>query len=212
MGITQREIASKLLQIKAIKLNPSNPFTWAGGWKSPIYCDNRKILSYPEIRNYVKQSFVDLIREKYPQVENIAGVATGAIAVGALVADQLDLPFVYVRPVPKTHGTGSQVEGDIFPGQKILVIEDLVSTGYSSLNAIETLRKTGANVLGILAVFSYGFKVAEENFIKAGCVLNTLCNYNELIESALETGFITANELEILNQWRDNPSEWRQNS
>jgi orotate phosphoribosyltransferase len=211
MRNTEKEVASQLLQIKAIKLNPSNPFTWASGWKSPIYCDNRKILSYPEIRSFIVESFTGLVKEKYPDVEVIAGVATGAIAFGALVADRLNLPFVYVRPAPKAHGMGNQVEGEIFPGQKTLVIEDLISTGQSSLNALEALRSIGADVQGMLAVFSYGFAAAEDNFKQAGCKLDTLSNYKILLETALEAGYVKQMEIETLNEWRKNPSEWKQN-
>jgi orotate phosphoribosyltransferase len=210
MRNTEKEIASQLLQIKAIKLNPSNPFTWASGWKSPIYCDNRKILSYPAIRNYVVESFAGLVKEKYPDIEVIAGVATGAIAFGALVADRLNLPFVYVRPAPKGHGMGNQVEGEISPGQKTLIIEDLISTGQSSLNALEALRNVNADVQGMLAIFSYEFDAAEDNFKQAGCKLNTLSNYNILIQTALDAGFIKNQEIETLNHWRENPSGWKQ--
>ena len=207
----EKKVASQLLQIKAIKLNPSNPYTWASGWISPIYCDNRKILSYPEIRDFVVESFTELVKEKYPDIEVIAGVATGAIAFGALVADRLNLPFVYVRSAPKGHGMGNQVEGEISPGQKTLVIEDLISTGQSSLNAVEALRNVNADVQGMLAVFSYGFAAAEDNFNHAGCRLDTLSNYNILIEAALEAGYVKQMEIETLNEWRRNPSEWKQN-
>lgn len=211
MRNTEKKVASQLLQIKAIKLNPSNPYTWASGWKSPIYCDNRKILSYPEIRDFIVESFTKLVKEKYPNVEVIAGVATGAIAFGVLVADRLKLPFVYVRSAPKEHGMGNQVEGEIIPGQKTLVIEDLISTGKSSLNAVDALRKSNADVQGMLAVFTYGFSAAEDNFKHAGCRLDTLSNYDILIEAALEAGYVRQMEIETLNEWRKNPSEWKQN-
>lgn len=208
MGNIEREIASQLLQINAIKLNPSSPFTWASGWKSPIYCDNRKILSYPAVRKLVTNSFVDLVKGNYPQTEVVAGVATGAIAFGALVAEQLNLPFVYVRSAPKGHGLGNQVEGEIKKGQKTIVIEDLVSTGQSSLNAVEALRRSGAEVLGMLAVFTYGFDTATENFKNADCKLLPLCDYHTFVQIALETGYIKDSQVETLNRWRENPSSW----
>ncbi|MEW5845817.1 MAG: orotate phosphoribosyltransferase [Bacteroidota bacterium] len=201
-------IANKLLQINAIKLNPANPFTWASGWKSPIYCDNRKTLSYPEVRNAICNGFVKAIKEKYPQVEVIAGVATGAIAHGMLVADRLGLPFVYVRSAPKSHGLANQIEGDYKPGQKLVVIEDLISTGMSSLAAVDALRDAGCHVLGLLAIFSYQFDQASNSFEKAGVEFSTLSNYTALIETALEQGSISSAELELLKTWRQNPEEW----
>jgi len=201
-------IANKLLQINAIKLNPANPFTWASGWKSPIYCDNRKTLSYPEVRNAICDGFVKAIKEKYPQVEVIAGVATGAIAHGMLVADRLNLPFIYVRSAPKSHGLANQIEGDYKPGQKVVVIEDLISTGMSSLAAVEALCDAECQVLGLLAIFSYQFDQASNSFTKAGVEFSTLSNYNALIETALEQGYVSSAELELLKTWRQNPEEW----
>ncbi|HDP76548.1 MAG TPA: orotate phosphoribosyltransferase [Bacteroidales bacterium] len=201
-------IANKLLQINAIKLNPANPFTWASGWKSPIYCDNRKTLSFPEVRNAICDGFVKAIKEKYPQVEVIAGVATGAIAHGVLVADRLNLPFVYVRSTPKSHGLANQIEGDYKPGQRVVVIEDLISTGMSSLAAVETLRDAGCKVIGLLAIFSYQFDKAVSSFANAGVEFSTLSNYSVLIEAALEQGSITKAEQEFLKSWRQNPEKW----
>jgi len=204
----EQKIAQSLLQIKAIKLQPANPFTWASGWKSPIYCDNRKTLSYPEVRDFIKESFVQVVTEKYGKPDFIAGVATGAIAIGALVADALNLPFVYVRPKPKEHGLGNQIEGEIPENKRVIVIEDLVSTGKSSLNAIEALRNQNIEVLGMVAIFTYGFKIAEDNFKNANIQLQTLSNYNQLIQFAVKTGYIKESDLETLNQWRDNPEVW----
>ncbi|MBN1413495.1 MAG: orotate phosphoribosyltransferase [Bacteroidales bacterium] len=201
-------IARLLLQCKAIALSPVKPFLWASGWKSPIYCDNRKTLSYPEIRNLIKDSFVDSIREIYLSTEAIAGVATGAIAQGALVADALNLPFYYVRPEPKSHGLENLVEGDPKPGQRVVVIEDLVSTGKSSLKAVEALRLIGCDVLGMLAVFTYGFPIAMENFKKAGCSLYTLTNYEILLDMAFESGYIDQDAKHVLELWRKNPDTW----
>jgi len=201
-------VAKQLLNIKAIKLQPQNPFTWASGWKSPIYCDNRKALSYPEVRNYIKTAFAELAKEKYANVDVIAGVATGAIAQGALVADLLGKPFVYVRSAPKDHGLANLIEGDIKAGQTVLVIEDLISTGSSSLKAVDALRNAQCNVVGMLAIFTYGFPVAEEAFAKANVELTTLSNYQEMIGVAVETGYVTANDVEKLQEWRQNPAEW----
>jgi orotate phosphoribosyltransferase len=208
MSDFQLEVTKKLLQINTIKIQPSNPFTWASGWLSPIYCDNRKILSYPETREFICNQFVRIIKEKYPNVEVIAGVATGAIAIGALVADRLRLPFVYVRSKPKDHGLENLIEGDFIAGQKVVVIEDLVSTGGSSLKAAEALSNFGGDVLGMLAIFTYNFPVSNESFKKAGVELTTLSNYQILIELALEMGEIDKDELENLQNWRKNPSEW----
>ncbi|MDR0954739.1 MAG: orotate phosphoribosyltransferase [Rikenellaceae bacterium] len=207
---TEKEIAKSLLQIKAIKLNPSNPFTWASGWRSPIYCDNRKILSYPAVRRQVCEAFARLIAEKYPEVEVIAGVATGAIAHGVLVAEAMNKPFIYVRSAPKSHGLANQVEGEITPGSRVVVVEDLVSTGGSSLNAVQALRDAGVEVLGMVAIFTYGFPTAEENFAREGVTLDTLSNYNAMIPLAIEEGVVPASELETLRQWRKNPSIWMQ--
>jgi orotate phosphoribosyltransferase len=202
------QVADYLLQIKAIKLDPANPFTWASGWKSPIYCDNRKTLSYPEIRSFLQAYFSDVIREKYPQAESIAGVATGAIAIGALVADQLGLPFVYVRSKPKGHGLGNQVEGVIEPGQQLVVIEDLISTGGSSLDAVKAIREAGGEVLGLVAIFSYEFALSADRFKEARCELTTLSNYSTLIERAAENGMITPEQSDTLRRWREDPAHW----
>ena len=201
-------VAKQLLNIKAIKLQPGNPFTWASGWKSPIYCDNRKALSFPEVRTYIKTAFAELAKQMYADVDVIAGVATGAIAQGALVADLLNKPFVYVRSAPKDHGLANLIEGDIKAGQKVLVIEDLISTGSSSLKAVDALRNAGCNVAGMLAIFTYGFPVAEEAFKAAGVELTTLSNYQEMITAAVESGYVTEADVETLQQWRKNPSEW----
>jgi orotate phosphoribosyltransferase len=202
------KIAEFLLQIKAIKLQPANPFTWASGWKSPIYCDNRISLSYPKIRTYIRQQLVKAIEDKYGKTEVIAGVATAAIAPGVLVAEALGLPFVYIRSSAKEHGLANQIEGEIKEGQQVIVIEDLISTGQSSLNAVEALRNRGCDVKGMAAIFSYGFKTATENFKKAKCPLVTLTNYDTLIHQALETGYITEHDIKTLKAWREHPEEW----
>jgi orotate phosphoribosyltransferase len=204
----EKQIADNLLQIKAIKLNTSTPFTWASGWKSPIYCDNRKTLSYPVVRTAIRDAFVALIRKKFEGVTKIAGVATGAIAQGALVADKMELPFVYVRSTAKGHGLGNLIEGEINAGDKIVVIEDLISTGGSSLSAVESLREAGCEVLGMVAIFTYGFDLSVEQFNKSHCELYTLSNYSALIDQALLSGYIKPEELELLKEWRKNPSEW----
>ncbi len=203
-----KTIAEYLLQINAIKLQSSNPFTWASGWKSPIYCDNRKTLSFPEVRSYIRDSFGSLIRKFYPDAELIAGVATGAIAHGALVADKLELPFIYVRSGAKEHGLGNQIEGYFKPGQKVVVIEDLISTGGSSLNAVKALREAGCDVLGMLAIFSYEFPKASESFADQKCELRTLSNYQVLLQTALDTGYIQQTEMETLKEWRKSPATW----
>lgn len=208
MNKVEKLTAEKLLKIKAIKLQPANPFTWASGWKSPIYCDNRKIMSYPEIRNFIKIEFARIILEKYPNVEAIAGVATGAIAPGAIVADLLGLPFVYVRSAPKGHGLENLIEGDLRPKQKVIVIEDLVSTGMSSLKAVEAVRKGGSDVLGMLAIFSYNFPESEKNMKEARVDLTTLTNYNAILDEALRTDYIEESELSTLQDWRKSPSDW----
>ncbi len=197
-----------MLQIKAIKLQPNKPFTWASGWKSPIYCDNRVALSYPKIRTYIRQQLVKAIEEKYGKPDVIAGVATGAIAQGALVAEAMGLPFVYVRPAPKEHGTGNQIEGELKSGQSIVVIEDLVSTGKSSLQVIDVLQKAGCEVKGMISIFSYGFKSSGDAFKKAKCPLVSLCNYDALLQQAVETNYITEKDLETLTAWRENPELW----
>jgi len=203
-----KKIAEYLMQIKAIKLQPSNPFTWASGWKSPIYCDNRKTLSFPAVRSHIRDAFADVVKELYPRAEMIAGVATGAIAHGALVADKLGLPFIYVRSEAKSHGLGNQIEGYFEKGQKIVVIEDLISTGGSSLNAVRALREAGCEVLGMVAIFTYGFQKATDGFMEENCTLHTLSNYNALVESAVETGYIGQSEVETLKKWRVDPSSW----
>lgn len=208
MEKSAKRIAEYLMQIKAIKLQPSNPFTWASGWKSPIYCDNRKTLSFPEVRSYIRDTFSALIRELYPQTEMIAGVATGAIAHGALAADKLGLPFIYVRSEAKTHGLGNQIEGFYEKGHKVVVIEDLVSTGGSSLNAVKALREAGCDVLGMIAIFTYGFQKAIDGFALEKCSLHSLSDYNTLVESALESGYIGQSEVETLKKWRLDPSAW----
>jgi len=204
----ERIVAAKLLKIKAVKLQPSNPFTWASGWKSPIYCDNRKTLSYPQLRNFIKIELARIIREKYEQVDAIAGVATGAIAQGAMVAEELGLPFVYVRSSPKDHGLENLIEGDLKPGMKVIVIEDLISTGGSSLKAVEAIRADGSEVIGMLAIFSYGFPVAEEAFKKAKVELTALSNYEAVLETALATDYIHESELHTLQEWRKSPATW----
>ena len=208
MENTAKSIADYLLQIKAIKLQPSNPFTWASGWKSPIYCDNRKTLSFPEVRLAIRDAFVKKIKELYPGTELIAGVATGAIAHGVLVADAMDLPFIYVRSGAKEHGLGNRIEGSYEHGQKVVVIEDLISTGSSSLRAVNALREAGCDVLGMIAIFKYGFKKAEDNFRANECNLFTLSDYNILVEQAIATGYITDNDIDTLNKWRQDPSAW----
>ena len=203
------KVAEFLLQIKAIKLQPANPFTWASGWKSPIYCDNRKTLSYPTIRTFIRQAYAELILEQYGTPDLIAGVATGGIAQGALVAQELGVPFVYVRTSPKEHGLGNQIEGDYEVGQKVVVIEDLISTGGSSLQAVEALRKVGCEVKGLVAIFSYGFEIAAENFKNAKCPYETLTNYDFLMEEAVKHDYITESDLVSLTNWRENPSAWK---
>jgi orotate phosphoribosyltransferase len=205
----ERIVASKLLKIKAVKLQPSNPFTWASGWKSPIYCDNRKTLSYPELRNFIKIELARLIREKYEHVDAIAGVATGAIAQGAMVAEELGLPFVYVRSSPKDHGLENLIEGDLKPRMKVVVIEDLISTGGSSLKAVEAIRRDGCEVIGMMAIFTYGFPQADEAFKKAKVELTTLSNYDAVLETALSTNYIHESELKALQEWRISPSTWQ---
>lgn len=210
MEKTRKQLANLLLQSKAIKLNPAKPFHWASGWKSPIYCDNRKTLSYPEVRNFIKNEFVRMINKNFENVGAIAGVATGAIAQGALVADLMNLPFMYVRSSAKSHGLENLVEGDPIPGQRIVVLEDLISTGGSSLKAVEALRNIGCIVIGMVAIFTYGFKQSEEKFLHADCRLYSLCDYEILIEQALETGYISDDQLETLKSWRKNPENWMQ--
>jgi orotate phosphoribosyltransferase len=204
----QIEVTKRLLAIDTIKIQPDRPFTWASGWKAPIYCDNRKVLSYPETRTFICQQFTEIVREKYPDAGAIAGVATGAIAHGVLVAEALGLPFIYVRSKPKGHGLENLIEGDILPGTKTVIIEDLVSTGSSSLSAAEAVRNYGAEVLGMLAIFTYNFPHAAQNFEDAKIELTTLSNYNLLLKLAYESGEITELQLESLNNWRKNPEIW----
>ena len=206
--MVKNSVILSLLKINAIKLNPANPFTWASGWKAPIYCDNRKTLSYPKVRNEICDGFKKQIIEKYPDAEAIAGVATGAIAHGMLVADRLNLPFIYVRSAPKKHGLENLVEGEFKAGQKVVVIEDLISTGLSSLSAVEALRSAGCNVLGMLAIFTYGFNHASENFKNSNVKIDTLANYTQLIELAIEQGFVNKDHLELLQSWRNDPENW----
>ena len=208
---TAKKTAELLLQINAIKLNPQDPFTWASGWKSPIYCDNRIVLSFPPIRNYVREEMAKFIEKEYGKPDLIAGVATGAIGIGILVAQVLDLPFVYVRPEAKKHGRQNQIEGFIQKGQNVIVVEDLVSTGKSSLNAVKALKEAKVNVKGMVAIFSYGFKIVADNFKKENISLHTLSNYNTLLEEALDTNYISKKELETLTDWNANPSEWNAN-
>ncbi|MEY3399218.1 MAG: hypothetical protein RL220_1812 [Bacteroidota bacterium] len=202
------KVAEYLLQIRAVELNPGNPFTWASGLRSPIYCDNRKTLSYPEIRRYIRDSFAHIIRHHYPGTEVIAGVATGGIAHGALVAEALNLPFIYVRSEAKKHGLTNQVEGVIEPGQKVVVVEDLISTGKSSLNAVAALNETGAEILGMVAIFTYSFRKAADNFSEAGCGLHTLTHYDQLVQAAHGLNYISEEELSSLQEWRKDPEAW----
>jgi len=204
------KVAEFLLQIKAIKLQPNNPFTWASGWKSPIYCDNRVTLSHPSIRTYIRQKLTQLIQEEFGSVDLIAGVATAGIPQGVLVAQELGLPFAYVRAKAKEHGTGSLIEGEIVEGQRVVVVEDLVSTGKSSLQAVNALKEAGLSVAGLVSIFTYGFDIADENFKEAKCRFATLSNYNTLIQYAAENSFIAQSDVDILNQWRRNPAEWGQ--
>ena len=201
-------VAEKLLQINAVKLNLQNPFTWASGWKSPIYCDNRKILSYPHVRDFIKSEMTNMVFTEFPDAEVIAGVATAGIPHGALVADLLTLPFVYVRSKPKEHGMGNQIEGVLEQGKKVLVIEDLISTGMSSMQAVEAIQQAGAEVIGICSVFNYGFDIAKNLFENKGIKMISLSNYNALISLSLEKKTITKEDEILLKQWRENPSEW----
>lgn len=207
---TASQVAQLLLQINAIKLNSENPFTWASGWRSPIYCDNRIVLSYPAVRQQIAEFMANQVKQRYGTPDLIAGVATGAIGIGLLVAQLLNLPFVYVRPEPKKHGKQNQVEGHAEAGQKVVVIEDLISTGMSSLNAVNALKNSGLEVLGMIAIFSYGFDKATENFVEQGVELNTLSNYDFLLKKALEISYISENELNTLKEWRVQPDKWKQ--
>jgi orotate phosphoribosyltransferase len=204
----EQKVAEFLLQIKAIKLQPNNPFTWASGWKSPIYCDNRITLSHPTIRTYIRQKLASLIQEEYGAVSVIAGVATAGIPQGVLIAQELGLPFIYVRSAPKGHGRGNLIEGEFSEGQRVVVVEDLISTGKSSLQAVEALREAGLEVAGLVAIFTYGFDAATENFKDARCRFSTLCDYSVLINYAVEHNFVSEDDLRLLRQWRENPAEW----
>ncbi len=204
-----KQLAKFLLQINAIILQPGNPFTWASGWKSPIYCDNRKILSFPKSRTYIRQSLVKVISKHYGSTNVIAGVATGAIAHGALVAEEMGLPFIYVRSAKKEHGKQNRVEGAYNSGQSVIVIEDLISSGKSCLEAVEALRKEGLNVKGLISIFTYGFDVATKNFKKANCEFISLCNYSTLLQVAVKQNYIKQSDLEVLEKWRKNPSKWK---
>ena len=208
MNTLESIFAEKLLKVKAIKLQPSSPFTWASGWKSPFYCDNRKTLSYTDLRSFVKIELTRIILENFQDVDAIAGVATGAIAQGALVADALNLPFVYVRSKPKDHGLENLIEGELKPGMKVVVVEDLVSTGGSSLKAVEAIRNNGCEVVGMVASYTYGFLVAEKAFSDAKVKLITLTNYEAVVEQAVKTGYITEDEVEVLHEWRKDPAHW----
>lgn len=208
MNEVAQKIAESLLQIKAIKLQPQKPFTWASGWKSPIYCDNRVSLSHPAIRTYIRQKLAEVVQEEFGSVEMISGVATAGIPQGVLVAQELGLPFSYVRSSNKDHGRQNQIEGEIVSGQRVVVIEDLISTGKSSLKAVEALREAGCNVVGLVSIFAYGFKEAEENFKEAKCEVISLCDYDTLIEVAAKFNYIHQDDIEMLRNWKQNPSEW----
>lgn len=210
MNSIKKIFASKLLEVKAIKLQPNDPFTWASGWKSPFYCDNRKTLSFPTLRSFVKLELCHLIQEQFPEAEAVAGVATGAIAQGALVADQLGLPFCYVRSKAKDHGMQNLIEGEVKKGAKVVVVEDLISTGGSSLKAVEALRAAGVEVVGMVASYTYGFPVAEEAFSEAGVKLVTLTDYEAVVEQAAQIGYIKEEDKAVLAEWRKSPSTWRQ--
>jgi len=205
----EKSVAARLLQVEAVKLNPENPYTWASGWKSPIYCDNRKVLSFPYDRDFIKSELCSVIFEQFPDVDAIAGVATAGIAWGAMAADQLKLPFLYVRPKPKEHGLGNQIEGNLTPGQKILVVEDLISTGKSSLQVCDILKQSGVEIAAMVSIFNYGFNQATKAFDEAGIKLVSLTNYAALVELAIENETISPALLTTLNNWRENPAEWK---
>ena len=211
--ILHKDIAKKtaevLLKVKAIKLSPTEPFTWASGWKSPIYCDNRVTLSYPPVRVFLKEEISKIVESKYGKPDVIAGVATGAIAIGILVAQELGVPFIYVRPEPKGHGRKNQIEGHLESGQNVVVIEDLISTGKSSLNAVKALKESGETVKGMVAIFSYGFDLASENFKNSNVYLSTLSDYSHLLEQAMDSKYITEKELDTLTEWRKDPENWK---
>lgn len=202
-------IAQKLIEVQAVKLQPKNPFTWASGWKSPIYCDNRKTLSYPELRTLIKTELAKAIQEEFPEAEAVAGVATGAIAQGVLVADLLGKPFSYIRSAPKDHGMENLIEGDLKPGSKVIIVEDLISTGGSSLKAVEAVRKHGAEVVGMVAIYTHGFPEAERSFAEANVRLVTLSHYDAVLAEAVRTGYITSEDEAVLAKWRQNPSAWQ---
>ena len=204
-----KAVAEKLLQVNAIKLSPGQPFTWASGWKSPVYCDNRKVLSFPFIRDFIKSEMCNVIFEKFPDAQLLAGVATAGIAWGAMAADQLKLPYVYVRPKPKEHGLGNQIEGFYEEGQKVVVIEDLISTGKSSLQVVEVLKEQGLNVIGMVSIFTYGFSAAADAFTRAGLTCYSLTDYPTLIELAMSKGLVKAGQQEILLKWREDPANWK---
>jgi orotate phosphoribosyltransferase len=204
----EKAVAEKLLQVGAVRLSPENPFTWASGWKSPIYCDNRKVLSFPYVRDFIKSELCNVIFEQFPDADVLAGVATAGIPWGAMAADQLKLPYIYVRPKPKEHGLGNQIEGSVEPGQKILVIEDLISTGKSSLQVVDVLRNAGHEVAGMVSIFNYGFALAEQAFAAAGVSYRSLTNYPTLISLAVEKGQISAEAEQLLLNWREDPAEW----
>ncbi|MDR0613029.1 MAG: orotate phosphoribosyltransferase [Dysgonamonadaceae bacterium] len=208
MRTLEQILANKLLKIKAVKLQPANPFIWASGWKSPIYCDNRKTLSHPSLRNFIKLELARTIIEKYGNVNTIAGVATGAIAQGAMVAEELNLPFVYVRATPKDHGLENLIEGDLKPGSKVVVVEDLISTGGSSLKAVEAIRNAGCDVIGMITIFTYGFPVADEKFKEAKVKYTALCNYDAILDEALKTDYVAESEIKTLQEWRKDPVRW----
>ncbi len=211
-GMTnERAIAEKLLQVNAIRLNPDEPFTWASGWKSPIYCDNRRVLSFPHVREFIKSELCNVIFEKFPDADYLAGVATAGIPWGAMAADQLKLPFIYVRPKPKEHGLGNQIEGYVEAGKKVIVVEDLISTGKSSLQVVEVLRNAGLQVEGMVAIFTYGFPLASHSFAEVGVPLKTLTNYQTLIDLAIQKGIVQQDQENILKEWAENPSAWKQN-
>ncbi len=205
---TSQKIASILLETNAVKLSPDKPFKWSSGWNSPIYCDNRVTLSFPENRKFIKEALANAVKSNFPDAELIAGVATAGIAQGALVADELALPFAYVRPKPKEHGMGNQIEGRIDSGKKVVVVEDLISTGGSSLKAVDAIRQAGAEVIGMVAIFTYGFKAADDNFEKNEVQLVTLSNYEDLVELAIAQKYISENNLSSLQEWRKNPETW----
>ncbi|HLD53874.1 MAG TPA: orotate phosphoribosyltransferase [Sediminibacterium sp.] len=204
----EKAVAEKLLQVQAIKLSPDQPFTWASGWKSPIYCDNRKVLSFPYVRDFIKSELCSVIFEQYPEATVLAGVATAGIPWGAMAADQLKLPFIYVRPKPKEHGLGNQIEGALEPGQRVLVIEDLISTGKSSLQVVDVLKAAGAEIVGMISIFNYGFEAATNACANAGVKTSSLTNYPTMIELAIEKGLVTADTKETLLNWSKDPSNW----